>query len=135
MTRKYSESSMAKTGFRFSKEPSGETEAISNCRDLGVEQSTAQRTCPRETSHYEAIHMILHLDDASWDHIIEGLDLRANQLAECGEIDEAGEVRSLIKSLEQLGDEVLGGKIEGYSLNMKSHRGQIVKIRIVVEIE
>jgi len=77
--------------------------------------------------------MILRLYDRTWNEIMEGLFLRAEWFAECGDSEAAELIKELMKTLEQLGAEVMGGKIEGYRLTMTSPRKQTLELRVVGE--
>lgn len=60
---------------------------------------------------------MMRLYDGAWDDIIEGLSLRADWLTDVGESEQAELVRELLKSLENIGKEELGGMVEGYTLS------------------
>lgn len=78
--------------------------------------------------------MILKLYDRAWDDILEGLDLLAEYRMGYDKPDNAKFVREFIKTLKELSEERIGGKIEGYRLNAKvGERRLVLELRVMDE--
>ena len=66
--------------------------------------------------------MIYRLYDGAWSEIYEGLLLRADWLADGDAPEQARMVRELVKCFEEIGEEKIGGVVEGYRMEVQSCR-------------
>jgi len=73
--------------------------------------------------------MIFQLYDGAWGDIMEALDLLRDSFIDHGISEGADRVQGLMKALEKLGADVMGGKLEGYRFPKTSgHPQQDVEI-------
>lgn len=73
--------------------------------------------------------MILDLDTDVWTEILEGLDLRRVSFLDCQDSDAATRLGKIIESLEMLGNEVVGGRLEAYRIKIAPDK--VVEIRLL----
>jgi hypothetical protein len=58
--------------------------------------------------------MLLQLGDDVWTHLLEGLDLQRQSLTESNQHDDAKYVGEIIRTLQDLGKDRIGGTVDGY---------------------